>query len=60
MFLVTTLPEPMVTLSPMVTPGKIIEFPPIQTLSPIVTGFVEVKYRVPVSFFMIRSDAFDG
>lgn len=38
--LVTTLPAPIVTLLPIVTPGKIIEFPPIHTLSPMVTGFV--------------------
>ena len=34
----TTLPAPMVTLSPMVTPGRIVELPPIQQLSPMVTG----------------------
>ena len=37
---VTTLPAPIVTLSPIVTPGKIIEHPPIQTLFPIATGAV--------------------
>ena len=36
--LTTTLPAPMVTLSPMVTPGSIVTEPPIQTLLPIVTG----------------------
>src|SRR5699024_11925649 len=44
--LVTTHPAPMVTLFPMVTPGKIIEFPPIQTLSPIVTGWRSEERRV--------------
>lgn len=35
---VTTLPAPMTALSPIVTPGKIVQFPPIQTFLPIVTG----------------------
>ena len=35
---VTTLPEPITTLSPMVTPGLITLLPPIQTLSPMVTS----------------------
>src|SRR5699024_8954748 len=33
---VTTLPEPITTLFPMVTPGLITLLPPIQTLSPMV------------------------
>ena len=37
--LVTTDPDAMTALSPMVTPGLIIERPPIQTLLPMVTGF---------------------
>jgi len=36
--LVTTLPAPIVTLLPMVTPGSMTVLPPIQTLSPIFTG----------------------
>ena len=32
---VTTLPAPIVTLLPMVMPGKTTELPPIQQLSPI-------------------------
>ena len=35
----TTLPAPMVTLLPMVTPGRMVTDPPIQTWSPMVTGF---------------------
>ena len=31
---VTTLPAPITTLSPMLTPGSTITFPPIQTLLP--------------------------
>ena len=31
MFLLTTELEPMITLSPMVTPGKIVQLAPIQT-----------------------------
>lgn len=37
---VTILPAPITTLSPIVTPGKIITPPPIHTLSPMVTGAV--------------------
>ena len=36
--LTTTEPAPIVTLSPMVTPGKMVTLPPIQTLLPMVTG----------------------
>ena len=36
---VTTAPDAMTALSPIVTPGLIIALPPIHTLSPIVTGF---------------------
>jgi len=35
---VTTLPEPITELSPIVTPGFMTTFPPIQTLFPIRTG----------------------
>ena len=35
---VTTLPEPMTQLSPILTPGLTTVFPPIQTLFPIVIG----------------------
>ena len=37
---VTTLPAPMVTLLPMVTPGRMVTLPPIHTLSPMLTGSV--------------------
>ena len=43
MFLVTTLPAPIDTLSPMVTPPIIFTPPPIQTLLPIVIGFAYSK-----------------
>ena len=36
--LLTTLPAPITEFLPIVTPGKIITPPPIQTLSSIVTG----------------------
>ena len=35
----TTLPTPIVTLSPIVTPGKTVIFPPIHTLFPTFIGF---------------------
>ncbi|KAI0550112.1 hypothetical protein F4679DRAFT_220014 [Xylaria curta] len=38
MFLVTTLPAPMVHPFPMVTPGMIVTLPPIQQSSPMTTG----------------------
>jgi hypothetical protein len=38
MSLTTTLPAPMVVLSPIVTPGQIIALPPIQTLLPMLIG----------------------
>ena len=41
--LVTTEPEAMTTLFPTVTPGLITTRPPIQTLSPIVTGLPNSK-----------------
>lgn len=44
----TTLPAPMVTLSPIVTPGRIVTLPPIQQLSPILTGRAH-------SFLVLRS-----
>ena len=37
-FLTTTLPAPIVTLLPIVIPGRIVTLPPIHTLLPIVTG----------------------
>ena len=37
--LTTTEPAPMVTLLPMVTPGRMVTLPPIHTLWPMVTGF---------------------
>jgi hypothetical protein len=36
--LVTTAPAATMTLFPMVTPGRIVTLPPIQTSSPMVTG----------------------
>lgn len=41
-FLVTTDPAPMVTSSPITTPGIMMAPPPIQTLFPMVTGSVVV------------------
>lgn len=35
---VTTLPAPIMALSPMLTPGRMQAWPPIHTLLPIVTG----------------------
>ena len=35
---VTTAPEAITTLFPIVTPGVIVTLPPIQTSSPIFTG----------------------
>ena len=37
--LFTTLPAPITTLSPMVTPGRTTTFPPIHTLFPTLIGF---------------------
>jgi len=37
---VTTLPAPIVVLSPIVTPGRMMHPPPIHTLLPIITGAV--------------------
>ena len=37
-FLLTTLPAPIIVLLPIVTPGKTETLAPIQTLSPIVIG----------------------
>ena len=48
MSLVTTEPAPMVTLSPIVTPGSMVTLPPIQTLFPIVTGSAH-SFRVFLS-----------
>ena len=48
MSLVTTDPAPMVTLSPIVTPGRMVTLPPIQTLFPIVTGSAH-SFRVFLS-----------
>ena len=36
---VTTAPEATTALFPIVIPGLMMALPPIQTLSPIVTGF---------------------
>lgn len=38
---VTTEPEATTTLSPKVTPGLIVAWPPIQQLSPIDIGFAD-------------------
>ena len=51
--LVTTLPAATTTLLPNITPGHIIERPPIQQLSPIVTG-------LPYSTNVLRSSASRG
>ena len=51
--LVTTLPAPIVTLSPMEIPGKIILPPPIQTLFPIVTGAVWDTANGKLSFTLL-------
>ena len=40
---VTTLPAPIITLSPMVTPGRTVTFPPIHTLFPTMIGFAYSK-----------------
>jgi hypothetical protein len=50
---VTTDPEAMTALSPIVTPGLMTARPPIQTLCPIVTGF-------PNSLPEFLSDGFNG
>ena len=42
---VTTLPAPMTTLLPIVTPLKTVTFPPNQTLFPTVIGFA---YSIPL------------
>ena len=41
MSFVTTEPAPMTTLSPMVTPGRMQAFPPIQTFSPMVMAALQ-------------------
>ena len=41
MSLVTTLPAPITVLSPIVTPGSTVTFPPIHTLLPTVIGFAD-------------------
>ena len=41
---VTTLPAPIVVLSPIVVPGNMVTFPPIQTLFPIFTGIRLSKF----------------
>ena len=48
---VTTLPEPITVLSPMLTPGLIIVPPPIQTLFPI---WISCPNSIPV-FLIIGS-----
>lgn len=59
---VTTLPAPIVTLSPMVTPGIIILLTPIQTLLPIHTGAVleTAKGKPPLLLTLKRSFAPSG
>src|SRR5215475_2219650 len=42
-FLVTTLPAPMIALSPMVTPLRMTEFVPMNTRLPIMTLFVPIE-----------------
>ena len=58
-----TLPAPITTLFPIVTPGRMITPPPIHTLSPMVTGAVWVlqNSKEPSSFGTPnRSAAFVG
>ena len=43
--LLTTLPAPITTLSPIVTPGSTTTFPPIQTLLPT---FIGLAYSNPL------------
>lgn len=43
---VTTLPAAMTEFSPIVTPGQIVAFIPIHTLSFITMGFVKVALRL--------------
>ena len=50
---VTTDPAPMTDLFPIVTPGRIVTFPPIQTSEPMVMGFA-------LSSPLIRSCALIG
>lgn len=46
--LVTTAPAATTTLLPIVTPGRIVTLPPIQTSLPIVTGFaIPMLSRLP-------------
>ena len=52
--LVTTAPAPTTTLSPKVTPGRMIAPPPAQKLSPIVIG---APYSFPDS---VHADLADG
>ena len=52
-FLVTTLPAPITVLFPILTPGRIVVLPPIQTLSPMVTG-------TPFSRFLFRLSTSKG
>ena len=40
---VTTLPAPITVLSPIVTPGNTITFPPIHTLLPTLIGLAYSK-----------------
>ncbi len=49
--LLTTLPAPITEFLPIVTPGKIITPPPIQTLSSIVTGKAYVQKNALPLFF---------
>lgn len=56
MDLTTTLPAPMVLPCPMVTPGRMVVAPPIQTLSPIMTGRENVRQIAwPFPGGMVRS-----
>lgn len=52
-FFVTTLPAPITVLLPICTPGQITVFPPIQTLSPIVTS-------IPYSYAVLRISGCTG
>ena len=61
---VTMLPAPMVTSSPIVTPGMTIVLPPIQALLPICIGLALVRYLARLDSGVhpatMRSEACNG
>ena len=44
---VTTAPAAITALLPMVTPGKMVQFPPIHTSRPMATGLAYPRCRRP-------------